>query len=158
MMPRGRQTCWVTVPRLNDLQKLRTGQEWAERINRGTHANVRRGGTAGGGAVTQALVTPAGLQHGSKDRTRPPPCSTQDGATEGCSAVWNQPNKLLLQPGREISQRSQNKAPTHPRPPVRVTSQSAPAPFFLTFTFYSPDGAETISNQICGAIINCDLF
>lgn len=34
-----------------------------------------------------------------KDSTRPPPYSTQDEATEGCSAVWDHSNKLLPQSG-----------------------------------------------------------
>ncbi|KAK5858388.1 hypothetical protein PBY51_002532 [Eleginops maclovinus] len=51
------------------------------------------------GAVTQALIVPGDLRHRYKDSTRPPPCSTPDGATEGCSAVWDHSNKLLPQSG-----------------------------------------------------------
>ncbi len=51
------------------------------------------------GVVTQAMKLPGDLQHRYKDSTRPPPCSTQDGATEGCSAVWDHSNKLLPQSG-----------------------------------------------------------
>lgn len=52
-----------------------------------------------GGLVTQALIMPGELQQSHKDCTRPPPCSNQDIATEGCSAVWGRSNKLLPQSG-----------------------------------------------------------
>lgn len=51
------------------------------------------------GVFTQALIVPGDLQHSYKDSTRPPPCSTQDEVTEGCSAVWDHSNKLLPQSG-----------------------------------------------------------
>lgn len=72
------------------------------------------GAAAGGGAVTQTLTTPGDLQHSYKDSTRPPPRSTQDGATEGSSAAWKPSHKLLLQSGREFSQCCLKMGLTHP--------------------------------------------
>lgn len=72
---------------------------------------------------------PGDLQHSYKDSTRPPPCSTQDGATEGSSAVWKQSNKLLLQSGRDFSQSFLKMGLTHPLFPV--TSESTQAVCFL---------------------------
>lgn len=86
-------------------------QEWVECINRKLMqigAREQQRGWGGWWAVTQALMMPRDLQHSYKDSTRPPPCSEQDGATEGCSAVWNQSNKLLLRSGRDFSVFSKN--------------------------------------------------
>ena len=72
-----------------------------------------RGRGKGSAAVTQELILPGELQQSYKDSTRPPPCSTQDEATEGCSAVWGRSNKLLPQSGPAEAFYSVYQAPTN---------------------------------------------